>query len=102
MLGQVCDQDGSVSIGWASWERRRLAGSLQRWLPEKQRNPMEQRQIIEKASAFGNMCRRDAGAPRTERNCTCKDHRYIFQISLTRMPEGRKSSPLPRSIPGYP
>jgi hypothetical protein len=32
----------------------------------KPKSQMEQRQINEKASAFVNMCRRDAGVPRAE------------------------------------
>jgi hypothetical protein len=45
---------------------------------KKQRNYMEQRQINEKTSAFVNMSRRDAGAPRAEPIDTAKAHRYIF------------------------
>jgi hypothetical protein len=47
---------------------------------------MEQRRINEKKSAFANMSRRDAGAPRAEPIDTAKTHRYIFSLSLTRMP----------------
>jgi hypothetical protein len=38
---------------------------------------MEQRRINEKTSAFANMSRRDAGAPRAEPLDTVKTHRYI-------------------------
>jgi hypothetical protein len=39
---------------------------------------MEQLRSNEKASAFANMSRRDAGAPRAEPIDTAKTYRYIF------------------------
>jgi hypothetical protein len=43
---------------------------------------MEQRRFKEKASAFANMSRRDAGAPRTASIDTAKTNRYISPISM--------------------
>jgi hypothetical protein len=48
----------------------------------KKRGQMEQRRINEKTSAFANMSRRAAGAPRAEPIDTAKTHRYIFSLSL--------------------
>jgi hypothetical protein len=42
---------------------------------------MEQRRINEKASAFVNMRRRDAGAPRAERVDTAKTIAIFFKLA---------------------